>query len=273
MKHSSLLLRVAAIGTLAFSFTSCQKILDHWPGHGHGGHDSTVEYRIKSVEYKMTDDREPFMLRKAIFKYGTDNVLDSVVTTGDHPNLEETLYFTYNQNGALVAYTKNRFSPPYSGHNIEHKYGIGSGNRVVADSLNYSGFAFGYSDRSQFEYDAQSRIARDFHKFNADGSQIPLDTVTFNYDSNGNRKVVDVGTYHYASTGGGVTDSTVYDNKIAYRSTNPIFQLIDRDYSKNNSNLATGYNAAGLPLGFAEGSREEFLDLGEPRVIEWEEVP
>ena len=50
MKHSLLLLRMAALGLLAIQFTSCQKILDHWPGHGHGGGgDSTVKYRIKSM--------------------------------------------------------------------------------------------------------------------------------------------------------------------------------------------------------------------------------
>ncbi len=273
MKLSLLLLRVAALGLLVLQITSCQKILDHWPGHGHGGGDSTVKYRIKSVKYFAVHEVDTSKFREATFEYGTDNVLDSVVSTGNDPSITETLHFTYNATGALVAYDKShRESSDYYGtYLIEHRYGIGSGNRILKDTMVFTEWASGYRDESNFEYDDQSRVIRDVHQFNSDGNLFPVDTVIFNYDARGNRGFVDIG--RTGSNGGGVTDSTVYDNKVAYRSTNPIFQLIDRDWSKNNSTYATSYNSAGLPLGFAKGSQEAFLDLGEPRVIEWEQVP
>ena len=274
MKRSLLLLRVAALGLLVFQITSCQKILDHWPGHGHGGGDSTVKYRIKSVTY-FAGDVDTTSLREATFEYGTDNVLDSVVATDDNPNITESLYFTYNATGALVAYAKfhRDLSEPTARYTVEHWYGIGSGNRILTDTMAHSGFATGFGDKSNLEYDDQSRVIKDVHQSAADGNIFPVDTLTFSYDASGNRGFVDRGNGGITSTGGGVTDSTVYDNKVAYRSTNPIFQLIDRDWSKNNSTYATSYNSAGLPLGFAKGSQENFLDLGEPRVIEWEQVP
>ena len=274
MKHSLLLLRMAALGLLAIQFTSCQKILDHWPGHGHsGGGDSTVKYRIRSMQYSYSYDTTAS--RVATFHYSADNLLDSITSPGQGNTFsDELIRFVYNENGALIEYLKIVRPSHATGIIIDRKYGIGDQNRIVADTFEAYEVAPGYSDRSQIEYDDNGRIFREFHEYEvqsgSDGPPVFFDTATFQYDGNGNRGVV---VRDFAQSGGGVTDSTVYDNKVAYRSTNPIFQFYDRDYSKNNSNYATGYNAAGLPLGFAVGSMEHFLDIGEPRVIEWEEVP
>lgn len=39
-----------------------------------------------------------------------------------------------------------------------------------------------------------------------------------------------------------------YDNKINFRTLNPVWQFIDKDYSKNNSFKVMGYDTYGLPL-------------------------
>ncbi len=269
MKQASLLLRVIALGALAIQITGCKKIIEHWPGHGHGHGDSTVRYRIKSMVYG-TNNFHDSIESNAIFYYGADNLLDSV--TSVRPEYSTRLTFEYDQNGNLKYYTDVKdFGFPLNRHT--EAYGLDNAGRAITDSFYWvTSGGYQYDITSHFEYDGKGRIVKDYYTTNDYGSGPLSDTVIFNYNAQGNRGLV-TSARIYDVTGDGNTNNTVYDNKNAYRSTNPIFQLIDRDYSVNNSNYATGYNSAGLPLGFAPGSTEEFLHLGEPREIEWEEVP
>ena len=152
-------------------------------------------------------------------------------------------------------------------------YGLDNAGRAATDTFGYiTSGGYAYDIISHFEYDSKGRIVKDYYNISDFEPGPSSDSVIFNYNAQGNRGLV-ISARTYDVTGDGMTNNTVYDDKVAYRSTIPIFQLIDRDYSVNNSNYATGYNSAGLPLGFARGSTEEFLHLGEPREIEWEEVP
>ena len=282
MKQYSLLFRSALFLALAIQITSCQKIIDHWPGHGHGNGDgdSTEHYRIKSIKYSSNHADDPSRVSEATFYYSAGNHLDSIISAGD-PDYKHNwvITFAYDHNGRLQKYLGTYDWDGQSG-SVSDNYGYDSNNRVVIDTLFDGYFLVGSATYSSLVYNSQGQIITDYFHVVADGIPQPHDTLNFSYDTEGNRGVVtgdnslqlgNDGTGNQDSTGN--TGSTVYDNKVAYRSTNPIFQLIDRDYSKNNSDFAIGYNSAGLPLGFSIGSTEDFLALGEPREIEWEEVP
>ena len=276
MKMSSWIFRLTLFLALVIQITSCQKIIDHWPGHGHGdgNGDSTVHFRIKSIKYSSNQASDNTHLNLATFYYGSSNLLDSIVSPGDPQDyFNRVLHFTYDQNGKLLRYSRKAYISYYS-ETLDDKYRYGNNNQVVKDTMRFEGYTIGHTVFSDLSYDLDGRIVKDYYYISGDGGAFPPDTLLFNYDAQGNRGIVSAGaTIILANTGGGNTNNTEYDDKTAYRSTNPIFQMIDRDYSANNSILATGYNSAGLPLGFKAGSTEEFLDLGEPREIEWEELP
>ena len=268
MKQASFLLRVVALSALAIQITSCKKIIEHWPGHGHGhdGEDSTVHYRIKSMVYGTNNPNDTAKVR-ATFHYGADNLLDSV--TGSHPEYKVLLTFEYDQNENLKKYTALKDDSGFTVAVYSDAYSLDNTGRAATDSFAYStsaGYAFDII--SHFEYDSKGRIAKDYFDISDYEPGPSSDSVIFDYNDQGNRGMV-TGRVN----GDGETNNTVYDDKVAYRSTNPVFQLIDRDYSVNNSNFARGYDSAGLPLGFAQGSTEEFLHLGEPREMEWEKAP
>ena len=274
MKSFISLLRAAFLFGLVAQITSCQKIIDHWPGHGHGNDDSTVHYRIKSIKYSSNPASDITNLNLATFYYGSGNLLDSIVSPGDPQDyFDRVLRFTYDQNGKLLRFYRTASKSFYKEF-LDDKYGYGNNNQIVKDTMRFEGYTIGHYVFSDLSYDLDGRIVKDQYYISGDAGAFPPDTLLFNYDGQGNRGVVSGGgTIILANTGGGNTNNTEYDDKTAYRSTNPIFQMIDRDYSANNSILTSGYNSAGLPLGFKPGSTEEFLDLGEPREIEWEEVP
>lgn len=275
MNQRSLLFRTVSFLALALQITSCQKILDHWPGHGHGQNDddSTINYRIKSMKYSSNHAPDPSRVSEAIFHYGAGNRLDSIISTGD-PDYKHNwvITFIYGLNGRLLRYFATYDQDGNSGV-VSDNYGYDNNDRVVFDTLSNSFFVTGYVDLSSLRYNAHGQIISDFFNVVADGFPQPADTLHFAYDADGNRGVVTGDSQlGLGNNGTGNTDSALYDDKVAYRSTNSIFQLIDRDYSNNNSSFAIGYNSAGLPLGFSSGSTEEFLELGEPREIQWEQV-
>jgi hypothetical protein len=82
-------------------------------------------------------------------------------------------------------------------------------------------------------YDRQDRVATAAVSVDMDHY-----TLQYNYDREGNLML------NPPFPGGRVP---VYDDKIAYRRTNPVWMFLDRDYSLNNSFTADSYNAFGLP--------------------------
>ena len=56
----------------------------------------------------------------------------------------------------------------------------------------------------------------------------------------------------------------MYDNKVDYVLTSKFWTFISRDYSKNDADPAIGYNDAGLPLDFRDGTVYGFLDQEDP---------
>lgn len=91
-----------------------------------------------------------------------------------------------------------------------------------------------------FSYDSYGRIIK---AVEVDVTPYPgTSTITYHYNAVGNLDEVTTKTGDDESTA-----QYTYDNKINVHRTNPIWQLIDRDFSVNNPYTAVSYNTKGLP--------------------------
>lgn len=94
---------------------------------------------------------------------------------------------------------------------------------------------------SNYEYDSKGRIIKVFSYFKSDvdsKSSVKL----FNYDNNGNL----------------IVPGRHYDNQVNFLNTHRIWNLLAKDYSKNNPYPAIKYNSKGLPIKF-DYSTTEYL--------------
>jgi hypothetical protein len=192
----------------------------------------------------------------------------------------DTLTFAYNNKGYPVSITrtyvstsspnflfiydkKNRLTDYYGVYtsanpyfDIWHRYHYDAKNRVISDTT----FEFGLigpgiplpdhtnngqlrvRNVSTYEYDLKDRIIKSTDTY---GSDYP-ETKLYTYNKDGNLIKI-------SATRSGITNTETYsfDDKINLRSTHPIWQFLDRDYSVNNSLNATAFNQYGLPTAIA----------------------
>jgi hypothetical protein len=95
---------------------------------------------------------------------------------------------------------------------------------------------------TDFSYDSYGRIIK---AVEVDVRPYPYTaTIYYHYNAAGNLDDITTDAPARKST---VNSISSYDNKINPHRTNPIWQLIDRDYSLNNPSPAVSYNAYGLP--------------------------
>jgi phage gp37-like protein len=136
-----------------------------------------------------------------------------------------------------------------------HKYLYDSQDRVITDSSFTMGVydtatlmpLTGTSIRAEhFSYDSKNRINK---VIRIQQSSTP-DTIiiTYLYDRLGNAFKLNI----VSSMGPGLINSMdyfpVYDSRINPHSLHPVWQLLDRDYSKNNRASQNPYTTSGLPM-------------------------
>jgi hypothetical protein len=134
-----------------------------------------------------------------------------------------------------------------------HRFKYDNQNRIIYDSIYVLGLigdnplphpvATTIIVFRSFAYDSQKRIIKELYGY--DSTNL-LSTVKYYYNSQQNleKKVLINSSY---------TDTTYfgpYDNKVNLNKTNQVWQFLNRDYSLNNSTVATSYNKYGLPLKF-----------------------
>jgi hypothetical protein len=183
--------------------------------------------------------------------------------------------FTYNAYGNPVAFTYKE-NPDWTGNPtfnfvydsrqrltdyggfIGHHITYNSQGRAIIDSIisNYAGHDTRYAERLFYDYFGRiNKVISTMYR--QQGIDLPLpytvEVSYYNYDKRGNLITRD------AATGGFLT----YDNKTNICRTNPIFMLIQRNYSINNPSSDANYNAAGLPDIFNGG----FLEGGATGII------
>jgi hypothetical protein len=166
------------------------------------------------------------------------------------------MFFKYNGAHQLVEYKSIEPNATRSVNTI-HLYSYEAG-RIVKDSTStysiYSDPDIGFSDTydavTLLTYDTDGRIIKEtgsgsfFHSGIDASGELFID-ITYVYDGNGNL----VG--NYLIDGEPPTlEPIMYDQKIGYLRTNPIWMFLSRNYSRNNETGAKGYTSLGLPVGF-----------------------
>ncbi|NML41419.1 hypothetical protein HHL17_29775 [Chitinophaga sp. G-6-1-13] len=143
---------------------------------------------------------------------------------------------------------------------MAYRYVHDATGRIIRDTA----FAFGTFDTTAtpvgisgqqlrtttYQYDSLNRIV---HTVTTDLTVHPptfRTTVDYSYNSSGNAWKIQSILEEITSMGI-PTDTTitypVYDNKTNFHRLHPLWQFIDRDYSRNNSGSVSSYNSNGLP--------------------------
>lgn len=200
----------------------------------------------KHVDCKEIEDLNICSIKRVIIiRSGyNDTALFSYNAYGNPIKISVTNVGTGNPNYVFKYDASNRLSQYIGVYNngfTENwvKYTYGAGGRVVVDTTftfgAYNGGTFptGYWGHRihRYTYDALGRISKIVTE-----TILPTPstgTTVFTYNADGNL----------------VRPSTTYDDKVNFRRTNSIWQLIDKDYSRNNPLTAISYNPY-LPLSF-----------------------
>ena len=175
----------------------------------------------------------------AVFTYNGQGNPVSVVYNDDYA---EDHFFTYDNKARLKTYN-NAFGS-------FHHYAYDAANKIVRDTLMLLPGSTGDKRYvSTFTYDSEGRIVKEniknyYNGVDYDGKVPPLQpdrNPTYTYDVRGNLAVAG-------------WKSSSYDNKVSIFRSHPVFQLIHRNYSKNNSSVQPKYNSKGLPLSVLPGN-------------------
>lgn len=150
----------------------------------------------------------------------------------------QNYYFQYDKLGRLKSY-RMRYSENDPMEEVVHVYGYDANNRIVSDTI--PGF-----NVSTFTYDSQQRIIKENIRYN--NPNIPTRNRTFTYDNRGNLAVAG-------------WKSSSYDNKVSIFRSNPVFQFIFRNYSRNNAAPQAKYNSKGLLLSM-NPANDDFFNAG-----------
>lgn len=166
-------------------------------------------------------------------------------------------YFLYDNKGRVTDY----YHPYHNQYfDVWHRFKYDHLNRVITDSI----YEFGITGPqvplpdengrlrvwkvSQFTYDAKNRIIKALDAFgeayNGDYEAVDTAYSRYTYNAAGNL----AGIWSQYESYEPDTANLTYDNKVSINSLHPIWQLLSRDYSVNNSYSASSFNQWGLPL-------------------------
>lgn len=244
-----------ALGLLIVFFviqlSSCQKLKDKFfPG---GSHNGDKKCRIVEIKQDLFGSGE---LRTGLVYYNKHKDPDSVIfdiatgSAGAH-----LFYFVYDKQHRLTEYREDYSREPgdyYYKHNYEYWNG-----RIVTDTVQVRE-AGSATFISKLKYDSYGRVIREDRTWVlADGEPVneTLDPLIYDYDSDGNLELSGVS----------------YDNRTSFLRTSQLWMFTQRNYSVNNPEGATGYNANGLPAGFDVNAQGDgFLQFGLPVSITYQ---
>lgn len=267
MKHKFSTFSTLLLLATVLQLTSCKKFVDkYFPGHGHGN-GKVDDYRIKKLAFTYRAAASG-PKQTGIVYYNQQNNPDSIIfddglsSNGD-PTIIRDVYFTYNSDNKLTRV----YYPRYYGEG-SNSYSYDSNGRIYSDTTRILDVGAREYYISYPTYDNYGRvISEEIYVYESGGFTYydnPIHrTVTYNYDNKGNL---------VRNRSPFTQEPVVYDNKINYLRTNEIWMFLARNYSRNNPNAASGYNQAGLPLGFRNGVVFSFLGFGDPYEIQYEKI-
>lgn len=239
--HSPLCLTMLVTLSL---FTACKK--NPFPGPGYAN----------SQIGKVTMDNND----SAVFMY---NALGDpvTITRGVAGTGSPNYFFRYDAQRRLKDYC----GVYANGRTFEfwHRYAYDNYNHLVADTMYLFGLVGDNGPlpdpqapppydqlyvgmTSTYQYDAQHRIIRATDSYGPPPSTLPQNVHRYIYGANGNLAVIR--TYDPYTLDSMDLNLSGYDNKVNLHRTHPVWQFLDRDFSLNNRENVTAYNAKGLPL-------------------------
>jgi hypothetical protein len=149
-----------------------------------------------------------------VFKYDAMNRLSQFIGVYENGFTENWVMYTYGPDNRVVVDTTYTFAAYNGGTHPTGYWGL----RI-----------------SHYTYDAMGRITR------VDTDAL-LPAPAYSYTTH----------YNYDAEGNLIRPGVVYDDKMNFRLTNEIWQLVDKNYSQNNPLPAVSYNPD-LPLSFRSG--------------------
>lgn len=211
--------------------SACHKLKDYWKDHHDA--DDHRSYKIARWDRIITDPNETATGTVANFTY--DNYVNPLTVifdetaTGDNTT---NWKFVYDGQRRLSECYMH-YGPNYTNYFTHTKYAYDASGRIAFDTVFYGGppntppIFYVITD---YSYDAQGRIITEAVR----GNSGPLYQFNYSYDANGNL----------------VIPGYTYDNKVSFFRTHPVWQFINRNYSRNNALPAVTYNKAQLPKQF-----------------------
>ncbi|HEU4553040.1 MAG TPA: hypothetical protein VFS25_09405 [Chitinophaga sp.] len=229
---------------LLLTVAGCRKYPDQLPNYPHYqvqkikidpggfGEDSAVfAYNAIGNPVSITRGRPSTGAPNYLFRYDAQHRLTDYIGVYANGLVFETWHhYTYNNHDNIVTDTT-------------YVFGIVTDHGPAPDPQApppYDHLFVGHT--TAYEYDAQHRIIRAYDDF----GQPPVSTTRYIYNADGNLAVIR--SYDPYTADSSDVALTSYDNKVNLHRTHPIWQFLDRDYSVNNHEQVTAYNAQGLPL-------------------------
>lgn len=208
--------------------------------------------KLRYIIHKSSETESQMV--KGLFTYNkAGNPISLTYTDGT----QYDNYFVYDKNNRLIEFRKS-----YNNEwlfSLAHRYGYNSKNQIITDTLlNGDGYLpngnISFSPRgvSLIEYDNQGRVVKETVQLD----KLPKRYPTYTYDARGNLAVKG-------------WKSSSYDNKVSLFRAHPVFQFINRNYSRNNAAPQPKYNSKGLPLSMHPANDDFFNALA----IEYPEYP
>lgn len=233
----ALLLAIAAIGL----FSSCAKLIDYKRHHPGGG-----EHPCRITKFvTRTYNTNGVPGSPVEYNISYNNKGNPVLLTTNNPYVY-VIKFSYDNKDRLKEYRFVEFHSPIDSTiiSVDHYY-YPPGGKTIIDTpflLPNPNFPGDYGGIHKYNLDAEGRVIRDSNIINNYG----VDHIDeFVYNAGGNLdSIKDIffpsGTYALP----------VYDNKVNWRQSNKVWQLLDLNYSRNNwiePGVTVTYNQYGLP--------------------------
>lgn len=250
MKRLTLILRVVLFFGL-LQAVACKKSIDLVSTESSTlatSSDATLANEFSNCKLRRIVHKHPYYpdhFMNGLFSYNSAGNPHSLNYSGQFHSWYYRFY--YDKKNRLTQY--RRFLQMESGglayHEI-HRYGYDNNDMIIVDSVFFLRTDVKTYDPSEsinapgdpydiinLTYDGQGRIVKESIRRFYDTK--PYRNPTYTYDNRGNLAV-----RGWKSSG--------YDNKVSIFRAHPLFQFINRNYSRNNALPQLNYNSKGFPL-------------------------
>jgi hypothetical protein len=250
-------MRSAFVLLLMFSLSGCQKIMDYY---SRGSTDVITSCRIAQYTYDYYESTI-----NTTFTYDVKGNPTKITYFDEWlPDGQAKEVFVYDQLNRLTAHIPDE----YIGNRRTYIY-EGDSPEPVRDTAED---AYGNKYVEKFDFDYSGRIVREEIQWVIAGEGFEDDPTLFwkevkryYYDVHGNRQVNPFDhPWH---------KTLQYNDKPSLYSLHPTWQLVFRDYSKNNASKVKSYNDKGLPVTFFISDFDywqPFFDLAQNATVTYE---